>query len=379
MDRFNEVSARKVASTNSEVEVIFTKKYLDKTSNSGCYEETNLGSPEQLTAAKKKLLPILEFHDDPKTIVSIGVGSGAELLALSELFDSKSIDIMGLDLSSVVIENAIHRIEKYGLASKFVLGSAINLPFKNCSIDVIIESALLHEIYSYVPNGKKAWKKAITDVADTLSENGILLLRDFSTPTEKSMKLEFKSEFSKRFYKYFVDYYRVFQQWDGESSKIIDRRNYNSKDYPVLELTSNHVYLDLPKIAEFMLHFRNFFEDYSHGITTFMDKGWKEINETYLVPRPDGEGIVPMSREEYVRTVIATANAELANKGYELICLQNKLSERQDTAEFLREHFTLRDSDVGNIDEDTFIEITDKMEVVFKKIKKGGLKDFIRL
>lgn len=78
MDRFNEVSARKVASTNSEVEVIFTKKYLDKTSNSGCYEETNLGSPEQLTAAKKKLLPILEFHDDPKTIVSIGVGSGCD-------------------------------------------------------------------------------------------------------------------------------------------------------------------------------------------------------------------------------------------------------------------------------------------------------------
>jgi hypothetical protein len=38
VDKFNEVSARKVVSTNSEVEIVFTREYLDKTSNSGCLE-----------------------------------------------------------------------------------------------------------------------------------------------------------------------------------------------------------------------------------------------------------------------------------------------------------------------------------------------------
>ncbi|MCL4363411.1 class I SAM-dependent methyltransferase [Candidatus Marsarchaeota archaeon] len=377
MDRFKKANQNKKYVDDSRIDVTFTREYLDKTSDSGCYAETNLGSPEQLASAKRKLRPVLNFHKNPKIVLSVGVGSGAELLALHELFESRGVTIKGLDLSSIVIEKAKVMLKKYDISPEFVVGSAIALPFDSCSIDILIESAILHEIYSYVPDGKWAWKKAIVDVANCLSENGIFLLRDFSSPTEKEIELEFKSDFSRKFYEYFVRYYRVFDKWGGGSSKILDKRTEFSNDYPKMN-EDKSIRLNLTKTAELMLHFRNFLDDYSHNIAEFMDSSWKEINETYLVPNPNRPDVTPMVKEEYVNEVIATANEALKGSNYELICLQDVLSKRLSTAKLLKEHFNIRDIEAGNETDNAFVQITEKMELIFKKIRRQDPHSLIR-
>ncbi len=377
MEKSKKVNLDKENVNDLGIEVIFTREYLDKTSGSGCYEETNLGSPEQLAFAKRKLKSVLDFHKNPKSVLSVGVGSGAELLALNELFGARDVTIIGLDLSSMVIEKAKAKLERYGISPEFIVGSAIDLPFENCSIDIVIESAILHEIYSYVPEGKRAWKKAIADVAICLSENGIFLLRDFSSPMEKEIELEFKSSFARKVYEYFVKYYRVFDNWDGGSVKILDKRTKFSKDYPEIG-GKGTICLGMTKTAEFLLHFRNFLEDYSHNITGFARSDWKEINETYLVPHPDKAGVIPMPKDEYVNEVIITANNALKDSGYELVCLQDTLSKRPDTAKMLKEHFNILDVETGEEVDKVFIQITEKMELVFKKIRKPDLRRLIK-
>jgi ubiquinone/menaquinone biosynthesis C-methylase UbiE len=364
---FKNKAADKARANNSEIEVTFIREYLDKTSNSGCYEETNFDSLDELASAKRKLKPILNFHKDPKTILSVGIGSGIELLALHELFKGRDVTIKGLDLSSMVISKAKAKLGRYNVFPEFIEGSAIDLPFNSCSIDILIESAILHEVYSYLPDGKKAWEKAISDVADRLSENGVFLLRDFSSPIEKVVELGFKSDFSRDFYKYFINRYRIFNRWNIDSSKIVDKRTKFSEDFPKMN-DNGLIRISLTKTAEFMLHFKNFLENYSHNITEFGDDNWKEINETYLVPNPRKDGINPMAKDEYVEEVLNTANKTLRGSNYKLICLQSFQSGRPEIAKLLKKHFNIYDAKTGEKTDEYFNQITEKMELIFKKI-----------
>lgn len=233
-----------------------------------------------------------------------------------------------------------------------------------------MESSLLHEIYSYVSNGRMAWKKAITEVAEKLSENGIFLLRDFSTPQETYVKLTFKTDFARNFYTYFSKYYRTFEGWDStDLDKIEDKRKSNTSDYPSLDSTSSTL-ISLPIAAEFMLHFRYFYENYMNGTTNFNDTKWKEINETYLIPHPNSTKTVPMSREEYVQTVLNVANTAIKDTNYRLICIQNAVSQRLETTEFFGEHFSLRAGGDQNNSEELLLQVTEKMELVFRKVRK---------
>ncbi len=355
----------------SEADIVFTRKYLDATSGKGCYEETYLESPEERLATKEKLKPLKYFLSSPREVVSVGVGSGAEVLALIELFGSQETKITGLDLSVKTLETVRERLGRLQLTANLITGSAIDMPFPKDSIDTFVESSLLHEIYSYVSRGRAAWKRDITEVAEKLSENGIFLLRDFSAPHETYIKLTFKTDFSKRFYEYFSKQYRTFEGWDEANLEgIEDRRGTDDEDYPKLSPTTSSILISMPKAAEFMLHFRYFYENYMAGTTNFDDVNWKEVNETYLVPNPNRDDTTPMPREEYVQMVLDVANGALKDTSYKFICIQNMVSQRLETAAFLREHFSIRTSGKENDAEEQFLQITEKMELVFRKVKK---------
>lgn len=355
------------------LDVSFTKEYLETKAGSGCYGETNLDTPESLTLAEEKIEPLKKFSPHPKNIVSIGVGAGEELRAVAEIYKGEQTVIYGLDLSPRSLSIARERLLKYGLDIEMIEGSAIGLPFADHSMDGIIESSILHEIYSYVPDGKNAWKKAIAEVATKLSENGIYLLRDFSGPIDKGdVQLNLTSDIAKKFYDYFREFYRTFSSCNPEDVKnIIDKRIPNNSDLPQYDLQSHMVTLPFGMASEVMLHFRNFYDNYTKGITNFDDPNWKEINESYLPPNPNIPGINVMTKDEYAETVLTEANNALGNTEYKMVCVQNKVSARPEAVKFLADHFVLSLQNSDKNSETLLSETTRKMELVFKKQKKN--------
>lgn len=349
----------------------FTKIYLDRTSGKGCYEEAHLDPLEAVAAAEQKMQVIHKFIRNPKTIVSVGVGSGAELIALAKQFKPLHAQIYGLDLSKKAIDGVAAMIKNRGLEANFITGSATKAHFPKNSIDVMIESSLLHEIYSYMPDGKNSWIAAISAVPEQLADNGIFILRDFSLP-EYSGNAEIRliSDFSVRFYNYFQKYYRLFEGWNAKPGKAMQESEAKYNSYPALD-ANNSVSMAFPKIAELILHFKNFYQDYKNKSVKFDDLKWKEINETYFIPNPFQPEFSPMAKDEYVQAVIKTAMDAMQGTGYELVCVQDKTSTREKMVELFKSHFRLNPTNnpaIGGCN--LFLEATGKMELVFKKIKR---------
>jgi SAM-dependent methyltransferase len=315
---------------------------------------------------------IHKFIRNPKSIVSVGVGSGAELIALAKQFNPLHTQIYGLDLSKNAIDNVAEMMKDQKLEVNFIVGSATNVHFQKNSIDVIIESSLLHEIYSYMPDGKKSWVEAISTVPWQMANNGIFILRDFSLPDYNgNVEIKFISDFSIKFYNYFQKYYRIFEGWNGKQNKVMSNLEVEYNSYPLLN-ASNSISIPFSKAAELILHFKNFYQDYKNNSVTFGDLKWKEINETYFIPNPLKSEFSPIAKNEYVQAVLKTTKNVMQGTGYELICIQDMISTKEKMVELFKYHFRLNSTSNTAIDEhDLFLEATGKMELVFKKVKIG--------
>lgn len=326
---------------------------------------------ESVASTRAKLAPLADFVDAPRHIVSVGVGAGEEVRAAIDIFSPMGARVHGLDLSHRAISQVRDQLREDGLDAGMVIGDAAKMPFPRESVDGIIESAIHHEIYSYSKDGKDAWRRGITEAARTLSENGALLLRDFAAPSFKgNVAMTLTSDIAKGFYKYFREQFRVFESWDQkEAIEIVDKREPNDLDYPPLDEETNTVTLPFANAAEVMLHFRIFKDKKGKGLLDFGDPTWKEINEIYLPPHPDKPGIQAMPQEEYVQTVLQEANDSLADTDYEMVCVQNETSSRPKTVQLFAEHFSLSTKD-DRTNEELLAEVPNKMELVFKKVKK---------
>ncbi len=135
---------------------------------------------QRLEKTRAKLKQLAQFLPNPGVVVSVGIGSGEKAQAAAELF--KGAQIHGLDISRQAILSAQEKLTLSGMKDNWIEGSATKMPFRENSIDGFIMSAILHEIYSYIPDGKQAWSQAIKEVATKLAENGAFLLRDFAAP-----------------------------------------------------------------------------------------------------------------------------------------------------------------------------------------------------
>jgi ubiquinone/menaquinone biosynthesis C-methylase UbiE len=353
--RLHKPIQKKIAGGPSGLDMPFAQKYLSMTEA--------IYSSESQKKTRAKLEPLAQFLPNPQTVVSVGIGSGEEVQVAAKLFSDAQV--YGLDISRGAILSAR---EKFALSdNEWIEGSATNLPFKENSVDGIIMSAIMHEVYSYVPDGKQAWRQAIREVATKLAENGAFLLRDFEAPDVKGViTMHITSNVARQFYEFFREHYRVFaSQRKEEATAFIEKRAPNDNDYPPVDKKTDVVPLLYVRAAEVILHFHNFFRDR----IKLGNIDWKEINESYLPPHPSHNPAMAMSKQEYIETVLAEGNKALADTPYTFICVQDTSSERPQASKLLAEHFSLQLPESEMTSEQLVNGVNKKMELVFKKVR----------
>ena len=136
-----------------------------------------------------------------KNILDVGPGGGL-ILDLLEKKDP-SLNIMGIDLSQNVID-ALHKKQKdESHVWQIVQGDALKLSqyFKENSIDSIIFSSIIHELYSYIEtNGQKfnkeTIKEALKEAYKVLAPKGRIIIRDGikSEPLDAYRIIEFNNK-----------------------------------------------------------------------------------------------------------------------------------------------------------------------------------------
>ena len=135
------------------------------------------------------------------SVLDVGPGGGA----LLDLIEKKmpNLDIKGIDLSENVINELTKKKLKESHIWNIIKGDALNLSkyFENNSIDTIIYSSIIHELYSYIPyNGKKFNKEtikvALKEAYSILSIGGRIIIRDgiMSSPVNSYRIIEFNDK-----------------------------------------------------------------------------------------------------------------------------------------------------------------------------------------
>lgn len=131
-------------------------------------------------------------------VLDIGPGGGVLLdLIEQELPDKEAI---GVDISENVVEALERRRRLENRNWRVLKGDALNLTdtIEPGSIDTVVFSSILHELYSYIPfNGKKfnleTVRAALQSAFDLISVGGRILIRDgiMTEPAEQTRILTF--------------------------------------------------------------------------------------------------------------------------------------------------------------------------------------------
>lgn len=350
-----------------QLDVSAARDHLDRVPEQ-YLEAINSAEPEELEEYIDKVKPLTAAVSNPSTVLSVGVGRGLEVHALADAFRPTGAKIFGLDLSELAINKAQEYLMSQGIDAELILGSAIDMPFVegDVKIDAMVLSAILHEIYSYVPNGRRAWKKAIQDSVHSLSKDGALLLRDFAAPHMPSqlIELSLKTTHARNFYDYFRDRYRTFETWDVETMKRMVDRRLNNDDYPG-STANGLVALPFGAAAELMLHFRNYQDHIRRGMIQENDPRWKEIDECYLIPDAESKNNTPITPDQYINRVLTTANDSLGGDQL-LMCFMSQVVERPKTASYLKSHFGINMEGISDADS-LYSQVPRKLECIFKR------------
>lgn len=125
---------------------------------------------------------ILEYVTGNK-VLDIGPGGGVLLDLIEERMPG--VTPVGIDISSNVVEALRQRKQREGRHWEVMQGDALNLKdfVEMGSVDTVIFSSILHELYSYVPlNGVKfnhdTVSAALRSAFDVLSDGGVIIIRD---------------------------------------------------------------------------------------------------------------------------------------------------------------------------------------------------------
>ncbi|MCD1261497.1 class I SAM-dependent methyltransferase [Paenibacillus athensensis] len=158
-------------------------------------EEDYLATMNQSADYKKIMLAYMTG----RRVVDIGPGGGVLLdLIESEYPDKEPI---GIDISANVIEALERKKQREGRRWQVLKGDALNLKeyVAPGSIDTVIFSSILHELYSYIPfNGRKfnheTVAAALQSAYDVLAPGGRIIIRDgiMSEPKEQLRLIRFR-------------------------------------------------------------------------------------------------------------------------------------------------------------------------------------------
>ncbi|AUS06005.1 bifunctional demethylmenaquinone methyltransferase/2-methoxy-6-polyprenyl-1,4-benzoquinol methylase UbiE [Pseudotamlana carrageenivorans] len=127
---------------------------------------------------RQKVVKIVK-NSNPDSILDIATGTGDLAINLAETDATK---IVGLDISSGMLEIGKEKVKKKGLESKIemVLGDSENLPFKNDTFDAITVAFGVRN-FETLENGLK-------EIYRVLKPNGTFVILETSVPTKTPFK-----------------------------------------------------------------------------------------------------------------------------------------------------------------------------------------------
>lgn len=326
-------------------------------------ESINDIRPESLISMIDRIEPALHYISKRNLFVSIGIGQGEEIQALHHLFSDYGSKIVGVDISEVAIHKTSKRLRHNNIDVSLVKANATALPFEQNQVDAIFASSVLHEIYSYHPEGLEAWKKSLHEISRTLVPGGVAFIRDFAAPDiEGNVVCILRSELARHFYTFFREKYRMFlsSTWNEEGTQAMHADN--EFVFPVLHETESAVTIPLHSAGELMLHFRNFWSDLQRGGVSFESSTWKEADEMYYLTHN------ALNPTQYIQLLIQSLNESLSEKE-EVHLLSKKLVDRPQTNKFLSTHFGLKlcGNEVHYSSDDLIAQTTRKLECIVAK------------
>lgn len=325
---------------NTATPVFYVQQHLDK-AGIAYLSGINGADSESYYTIREKLSLLSKHVKNPGKLLTVGAGAGDEIEVLEKMFPFTT-HYIGLDLSSIALSVVKNEL---GLSPNLdlTLGNAARLPFSDNALNCIVYSAILHEVFSYLPQGEKAWSSAIGEGFRVLAPGGYMLVRDPAAPREGvAVDVTFKTEFAKNFYDYFSHCYRV----ENDSMNGADNFPCRKGGQPIS--------LERAQVGELLMHFRNFTRDFKRGLTHFGDLEWKEIREAYFVY----EQGVALAPDAYVKRSL-----DIGEK-CSIILVDKNLSPRPETNQFLSEHFNFTNHKSSM---EVIAECTQKMELLFQK------------
>lgn len=114
---------------------------------------------------------------NPKSVVDLAAGTGDLTLALEKALPNS--EIVAADFSDEMLA-----IAKMKGVRRVVIADALALPFKDCSFDCVTIAFGLRNI--------KDWSGALREMARILSDNGHLLIMEFSLPQMSILRATYR-------------------------------------------------------------------------------------------------------------------------------------------------------------------------------------------
>lgn len=127
---------------------------------------------------RKKVVKLVK-ENNPETVLDIATGTGDLAINLAETNATK---IVGLDISSGMLEIGKDKIKKKGLDSKIemILGDSENMPFEDNSFDAVTVAFGVRN-FETLENGLK-------EILRVLKPGGIFVILETSVPTKTPFK-----------------------------------------------------------------------------------------------------------------------------------------------------------------------------------------------
>lgn len=127
---------------------------------------------------RKKVVKLVK-EQQPKTILDIATGTGDLAIAMA---DTNAEKIVGLDISSGMLDIGKEKISKKGLSSKIemILGDSENMPFEDNTFDAITVAFGVRN-FENLKNGLK-------EILRVLKPGGIFVILETSVPSKTPYK-----------------------------------------------------------------------------------------------------------------------------------------------------------------------------------------------
>ncbi|WP_240417653.1 class I SAM-dependent methyltransferase [Paenibacillus periandrae] len=236
-------------------------------------EEEYLTMMNQTADYKKVILDFIVGN----RVVDIGPGGGVMLDLIEDMFPDKQV--IGIDISLNVIE-ALERKRQLENRQWMVLqGDALNLKeyVEPGSIDTVIFSSILHELFSYVEYEGKTYNHATVAAAlrsafDVIPNGGRIIIRDgiMSEPTEQQ---------------------RIITFLDGEGMQWLERyaKDFAGREIQFVRLGIHEVQMPINDEMEFLYTYTWGEEAYVHEVQEqfgyFTPSAYESFIHTVLGPQ----------------------------------------------------------------------------------------------